>query len=267
MGTIRTSPGAVLPRDMNSRQWSEYAGQMRTQYYRDGQTDYDTGTGFWIGLHNGVPKLSIGNSAGNKVTWDGTDLSIVGDLVLGSGNFLRSGQTAYDTGTGFWIGNDGGTPKLSVGDSSGNKLTWNGSALSVTGSINLTNSTQAFTPTWNGFSSDPSGDISYLDLGKIVWMWVDTALTGASDEAFMTLTGVPAGIRPAANRYCRCFLLDESNLRGGVAVVGSGGAMTFSLETVEASPTDTIGFSDVFTDPSSLGSKGLPAGWLIQYPK
>lgn len=44
---------------------------------------YDTGTGWWIGFDKGVPKLFIGNSAGNKLTWDGTTLTINGDLVIG----------------------------------------------------------------------------------------------------------------------------------------------------------------------------------------
>lgn len=148
---------------------------------------------------------------------------------------------------------------------------YNGSSwdvLGYTGVVYATNSVATFTPSaWLGFSSDPSGSINYIDFGPYVLMWRDTALTGTSDEAFMALDGVPAAIRPAANRYCRCWLLDESNLRGGVAVVGTGGAITFSLEVVEASPADTIGFADVFTDPSSLGVKGLPGGWIIWYTK
>lgn len=127
---------------------------------------------------------------------------------------------------------------------------------------------KTFTPTaWLGFSTDPVGDISYFDFGSIVYLWVDAALTGVSDEAFMALDGLPENLRPRANRYVRCLLLDENNLRGGVAVVGTSGAITFSLEVVESSPTDTIGFDNVFTDPSSLGSKGLQAGWMIQYTK
>ena len=148
---------------------------------------------------------------------------------------------------------------------------YNGSSwdvLGYTGVVYATNSVATFTPSaWLGFSSDPSGSINYIDFGPYVLMWRDTALTGTSDEAFMALDGVPSAIRPAANRYCRCWLLDESSLRGGVAVVGTGGAITFSLEVVEASPTDTIGFADVFTDPSSLGVKGLPGGWIIWYTK
>ena len=55
------------------------------------------------------------------------------ELVAPSGVAIRSGQSAYDTGTGFFLGNVSGTPKFSIGDGGSNKLTWNGSVLHVTG--------------------------------------------------------------------------------------------------------------------------------------
>lgn len=58
-----------------------------------------------------------------------------GTIVLPSSGYIRAGQSAYDTGTGFYLGNDGGTPKFSIGNSSARKLTWNGSALTIDGVI------------------------------------------------------------------------------------------------------------------------------------
>jgi hypothetical protein len=48
---------------------------------------------------------------------------------------LKGGQTGFDSGTGFFLGYDTNAYKLSVGNSSGNKLTFNGTNLSVTGTI------------------------------------------------------------------------------------------------------------------------------------
>jgi hypothetical protein len=129
-------------RPPDARAWEKFVQAFNAQeveylvidedgFVRSGQTAYDTGTGFWIGNDGGTPRVSIGNSAGNKVTWDGTTLTIAGNVVLGSGNFLRSGQTAYNTGTGFWIGNDSGTPRFSIGNSAGARLTWDGTTLSI----------------------------------------------------------------------------------------------------------------------------------------
>lgn len=47
---------------------------------RAGQTDYDTGTGFWFGLKSGVSKFSVGNPLTNKITWDNTTLNVVGRI-------------------------------------------------------------------------------------------------------------------------------------------------------------------------------------------
>ena len=52
----------------------------------------------------------------------------------GSGN-IRAGQTAYDTGTGFFLGYSGATPVFSIGNSAGNKITWNGTTLTIGASI------------------------------------------------------------------------------------------------------------------------------------
>lgn len=96
-----------------------------------------TSTGLKGYNSSGVVQVQIDTSdgklraAGGAVILDSTGVSIT------SGGNIRSGQTAYDTGTGFYLGNDSGTPKFSVGNASGDKLTWNGTVMSVTGQFNL----------------------------------------------------------------------------------------------------------------------------------
>lgn len=58
-----------------------------------------------------------------------------GSQVISTNGHLRGGQTSYNTGTGFWLGYHGGTYKLSLGNPSGNYLTWDGSTLFVQGDI------------------------------------------------------------------------------------------------------------------------------------
>jgi hypothetical protein len=187
-----------------------------------GQSAYNVGTGFWLGLDEGVPKLSLGVSTGNNLTWDGDSLDITGTLTATSGTIggftigatsitatnltldsggqrislgssndivildaddatyriwagnataasapfsvtkagaisatsgtiggftlgattivggsvtldstgnIRAGQTAYHTGTGFWLGVDSATPKFSIGNSSGPHVRWDGTTL------------------------------------------------------------------------------------------------------------------------------------------
>ena len=58
-----------------------------------------------------------------------------GTITLDTAGYIRGGQTAYNTGTGFFLGYDTSAYKLSIGDSTtNNSLTWDGSVLSVNGS-------------------------------------------------------------------------------------------------------------------------------------
>jgi hypothetical protein len=61
-----------------------------------------------------------------------------GGITLSSGGAIKGGQTAYDSGNGFFLGYTGSAYKFSVGNSSGNKLTWNGSTLGIVGDISGT---------------------------------------------------------------------------------------------------------------------------------
>jgi hypothetical protein len=61
--------------------------------------------------------------------------AVLGSVAIGASGNIRQGQTAYNVGTGFWIGDVAGTPKLSIGASGGNSITWDGTTMTVTGSI------------------------------------------------------------------------------------------------------------------------------------
>lgn len=57
-----------------------------------------------------------------------------GTIVLSSAGHIRAGQTAYNTGTGFWLGIDSSTPKFSLGSSSSG-ITFNGTTTTVVGKL------------------------------------------------------------------------------------------------------------------------------------
>jgi len=114
--------------------------------------DWDDLTQFTdITVYTTVPSAweALPSGYGYGIRWDreqatlfveGT-IRVTGGFIADSGGFFRSGQTAFDMGTGFWIGNSNGTPRLSIGDSSGVKLTWDGASLNIVGaSIKTTSS-------------------------------------------------------------------------------------------------------------------------------
>ena len=49
---------------------------------KGGQTDYNVGTGYFLGYSGGGHKLSIGNPVSQGLTWNGSALTVKGDLVI-----------------------------------------------------------------------------------------------------------------------------------------------------------------------------------------
>ena len=88
--------------------------------------------------YNATTKLHL---AANGDAFFGTDVNTVsiaaGGLVVGTTGSIMGGQTDYNTGTGFFLGYSGSYYKVSVGNSAGNKLLFDGSdgSLTITGAI------------------------------------------------------------------------------------------------------------------------------------
>lgn len=86
--------------------------------------------------------ITVNEIATNTITADRmnvTTLSAIsatlGSVIVGTGGYIRQGQTDYNTGTGWWIGDVATVPKLSIGDGTITKsLTWDGTNLIVNGS-------------------------------------------------------------------------------------------------------------------------------------
>jgi hypothetical protein len=81
----------ITATEMNISQLSAIAANMGTitagnvtldtsGFLKGGQTDYDTGTGFWMGYTGGKYKFSIGD-ASYSMKWDGTGLNVNGAVV------------------------------------------------------------------------------------------------------------------------------------------------------------------------------------------
>ena len=73
---------------------------------RAGQTAYNLGSGFYLGADG---RLSLGNSTGNRMVWDNTNLSIVGALTAttistNSGNFSVNASGVMTATNGYFSG-------------------------------------------------------------------------------------------------------------------------------------------------------------------
>lgn len=83
----------------------------------------------------GGQNIDASSIVANSITANelSTSITYAGSIVIDSAGLIRSGQTAYNTGTGWWIGNVAGTPKLSIGNPAASYITWDGTSLVVNG--------------------------------------------------------------------------------------------------------------------------------------
>lgn len=109
-------------------------------------------------------------------------LTVDGNLTIGTGGSLRSGKTSYsDTANaGFWMGIDSGLVKArfgNVGHTQG--WTWDGSTLSVTGSLTATTGTIGG---WTITSTDLRADAGAIGLASTgsTRIWVGNTTPGSA---------------------------------------------------------------------------------------
>ena len=89
-------------------------------HIKGGQTAYNTGTGFFLGYDTDAYKFSLGNAASDHMTWDGTQLTVTGNIRSGlytsgtnftlaedTGTYYSDSKTVWKTVTEFYITRDG----------------------------------------------------------------------------------------------------------------------------------------------------------------
>lgn len=156
-----------------------------------------------------------------------TSLLYAGSIILDTAGNVRSGQSAYNTGTGFFLGNVSGTPKFSIGDGGTTYyLTWDGSTLNVNGSLISNNDIY-------GDGSDGNVTIS-----------VNTTL--AADKYYNNLT-VNSGFTLNASGY-RVFV------KGTLTTVGTGAIKNVGGNGGNGADGTADG------NPSAGGTSGAAAG-------
>lgn len=134
-----------------------------------------------------------------------TSITYAGSIVIDTAGLIRSGQTAFDTGTGWFIGNVSGTSKLSigVGGSTTNSLTWDGINLRAPGFMNLIT-----TGTFNSTSTNATFTAAVTDI-------ITSVAHGLKDGDTMELTTtgtLPAGLSITTPYFVRDKTTDTFKL-------------------------------------------------------
>ena len=188
------------------------------------------------GANTSLNTSSVSNVAASYVSgWahpsnvtqiDGGDMYVGSTIVLGSSGYMRSGQTNYNVGTGWWIGDVAGTPKFSIGNSSTNEtLTWNGSVLAIGGN-NV-----------NGLIFATSAIINYYvdcDNGS------DITGTGSSGTPFATVQHAVDLIPKVVNHAVSINLMSSTNYSETVDIDGFIGYGSFTIASADSDRTTVL---------------------------
>lgn len=130
-----------------------------------------------------------------------TDLSAIsanmgnltaGTITLDQFGFIRSGNIAYASGVGFWMGYAGGAYKFYLGNPAGGYLDWNGSLLRIGGSAEFSGALSGATGTFSGSLSAATGTFggSVTGTGVIGTDQIqDSALTAPKIAALQVQAG------------------------------------------------------------------------------
>lgn len=116
----------------------------------------------------------------------------------------------------------------------------------------------SFTPTYTGFSIDPSGDINYTLRGNVVRM-ILPAGPGTSNATTFTISNLPAALRPQAGtggHHPVTTLLDNGNQSWGSVSITTSATMTFYNQ----------GNASGFTASGNKGFISFGGGAFVQYP-
>lgn len=114
----------------NLKGWSDYAAELYGAAFGDAAATnitIDAANGFRV--RYGTTNKLVANTSG--------DLSLVGDLTVGTSGKLRSGASNFTTGTGYYFDISGSDARARIGTVSGNRITWDGADLTVV-SANVT---------------------------------------------------------------------------------------------------------------------------------
>lgn len=113
----------------------------------------------------------------------------------------------------------------------------------------------SFTGSLSGMTGAVSPSVSYIVASGIATL-ACTGSSGTSNAGTMVLSGVPAIVTPAANKYVPCVVVDNGVNTAALASVTNANTIEFFLLT-------GVTYTGSFT---GSGTKGLAAGWTISYP-
>lgn len=150
----------------------------RSLFQSDGIYNPTTGNTVWDTPY--LSSLRVGQLS--AITVNTGNLSVDGSIV--------GGQTGFDTGNGFFLGNSGSTYKFSIGNQNGSKLTWDGSTLNIVGDIKSNNATVGSNTSPGYWLQQSTGDARFA--GN-VYIGSNVSIQGVLSKGIINGNALPTG--------------------------------------------------------------------------
>lgn len=143
----------------------------------------------------------------------------------------------------------------------GQVLTSGGPSAAPSWSSTAGTTTGSFTGTFTGLTTGVTATFNYRVSGNIAYVWCAcfTAF-GTSNTSAMTITGIPSAIQPGHSHFVPAYVFDNGVRVLATLTTGVAGTWTFNTLTPSGSFVNDAG---AFT---TSGGKGVPDGFLVQYP-
>jgi len=179
-----------------------------------------------------ISSLKVGTLS--AITVNTGALTVQDALTINTSGHIKGGQTAYNTGTGFFLGYSGAAYKFSIGSTS-QSLTWDGTALNITGNIFGNGSAEFTGSTSTAFllttaikaNSGNSADIGLAAYGKLSTLTYPV-------YAFTNST-YSGGLPPAA-----LYGNTNRSTAVGVLATNTGGGTALKIEGIMAIDNTTL---------------------------
>lgn len=126
--------------------------------------------------------------------------------------------------------------------------------------LSVSVATGSFTGTLTGMTLATTGTVFYKISGGMCTLYLTSNITGTSNNVAMSLTGLPAVVRPTVQRDVTCVDMTDN----GISVLGFAGPQPGG--SVILGKMGVAGANVVPAGWTAAGTKGLNTGWSITYP-
>lgn len=116
-------------------------------------------------------------------------------------------------------------------------------------------SSGSFTGTLTGYAANPTGTVTYRIVGNVAYLYFagGVGISGTSNDTTLTMTGLPAAVRPNRDVDTLTNCIDNSATTVCRMLINSG-ASTITFYVIPG------------TNFTGSGTKGLGSGWQAVYP-